>query len=92
MFRKADALLASLALGGMLLASGAAGQGFGAIETPTPGQTVSGVVQVAGWASDFRQVSKVELYVDGILTNRADTNLPRPDILAEYPALALGPR
>jgi len=91
MFRKADALLASLALGGVLLSSGAAGQGFGAIETPVAGQTVSGIVQVAGWASDFKQISKVELYVDGILTNRADTNLPRPDILAQYPALALGP-
>jgi hypothetical protein len=91
MFRKADALLASLAMGGLLLASGAAGQGFGAIETPAAGQTVSGIVQVAGWASDFKQVSKVELYIDGILTNRADTNLPRPDILTQYPALALGP-
>jgi hypothetical protein len=91
MFRKAYALLGSLALGGVLLAPAAAGQGFGAIETPTAGQTVSGVVQVAGWASDFKQVSKVELYVDGILTNRADTNLPRPDILSQYPAFALGP-
>lgn len=91
MFRKADALLASLAIGGVLLASGAAGQGFGAIETPVAGQTVSGIVQVAGWASDFKQISKVELYVDGILTNRADTNLPRADILTQYPALALGP-
>jgi hypothetical protein len=91
MFRKADALLASLAMGCLLLASPAAGQGFGAIETPAAGQTVSGIVQVAGWASDFKKISKVELYVDGILTNRADTNLPRPDILSQFPALALGP-
>lgn len=91
MFRKAYVLLASLASCGLLLARGADGQGFGSIDVPKAGQTVSGVVTVGGFAIDFKKIDKVELYVDGILTNRADTNLPRADVLQQYPAFANGP-
>src|SRR6266542_1339352 len=91
MFRKAHRLLASLAFCGLLLARGAEGQGFGAIEIPKPGQTVSGVVSVGGFAIDFKKIDKVELFVDGILTNRSDTNLPRSDVFAVFPLFANSP-
>jgi len=80
-----------LAFCGLLLARGAEGQGFGAIEIPKPGQTVSGVVSVGGFAIDFKKIDKVELFVDGILTNRSDTNLPRSDVFAVFPLFANSP-
>ena len=91
MFRKAHVLLSSLAVCGLLLARGAQGQGFGSIDYPRPGQTVSGVVTVQGWAIDFKHVDKVELFVDGIFVNRADTNLPRADVLSTFPQFNGGP-
>lgn len=91
MFRKAHMLLASLAWSGLLLAHGAQGQGFGSIDVPRAGQTVSGVVSVGGWATDFQRIDKVELYLDGILTNRADLSLPRADVFSVYPQFATSP-
>ncbi len=91
MFRKAHMLLASLALGGLLLARGAEAQGFGYIDNPQAGQTVSGVVSVSGWAVDFRKIDKVELYLDGVFVNRADTNHPRADVYTVFPAFSLSP-
>ena len=91
MFRKAHMLLAFFALCGLLLAAGASGQGFGFIDTPTAGQTVSGIVTVSGWAIDFKKIDKVELLVDGILTNRADLNLPRSDVFGIFPQYVTSP-
>ena len=91
MFRKAHMLLASFALCGLLLARGAEAQGFGYVDNPQAGQTVSGVVSVSGWAVDFRQIDKVELYLDGIFVNRADTNHPRADVYTVFPAFSLSP-
>jgi hypothetical protein len=91
MFRKAHMLLASFVLCGLLVAHGAQGQGFGSIDFPQAGQTVSGVVTVGGFAIDFTRIDKVELYVDGILTNRADLNLPRSDVFAIFPQFATSP-
>ena len=91
MFRKAHALLASLALCGLLVASAAEGQGIGSIEVPPAGQTVSGIVTVGGFAIDFKKIDKVELFVDGILTNRADLSLPRPDVFGAFPQFVVSP-
>jgi hypothetical protein len=87
MHRKAPWLLALLVIGAWSLA-GAAGvhaQPIGVIDEPRDGQTVSGVVKVSGWVLDFNAVDKIELLVDGNLVNRADTNLPRADVLEVFP-------
>ena len=56
MSKKAPPFLAVLLLGGGLTVSVAKGQPIGAIESPSPGQTVSGVVSVVGFVLDFNRV------------------------------------
>ncbi len=85
MFRKAPRLLALLASSICLLAREAAAQPIGGIDYPVEGQTVAGIVRVSGFVLDFRTVDKIELLVDGVLVNRADMNLPRPDVLEIFP-------
>jgi len=85
MLRKSPGLLALLAAGAWLLAPCASAQPIGVIDQPTQGQRVSGVVKVSGWVLDFNQVDKIELLVDGTFANRADTNLPRADVLEVFP-------
>jgi hypothetical protein len=91
MFRKAHMLVASLAFCGLLVARGAEAQGFGFIDTPKDGKTVSGIVTVSGWAVDFRHVDKVELFVDGVFVNRADLSLPRTDVFTLFPQFSQSP-
>ena len=85
MVRKAR-LLALLVASVCLLANQAGGQPIGGIDYPADGQTVSGIVRVSGFALDFNAVDRIELFVDGVVVNRADTNLPRPDVLEIFPA------
>jgi hypothetical protein len=85
MLRKSPGLLALLAAGVWLLAPRASAQPIGVIDQPRQGQTVSGVVKVSGWVLDFNAIDKIELLVDGTLANRADTNLPRADVLEVFP-------
>jgi hypothetical protein len=91
MSRSSSSLLAALILGAGLSASAALAGPFGALETPTGGQTVSGVVPVSGWVLDLVGVDRVELWVDGALRNRAVKNIPRPDIIEMFPAFAFSP-
>lgn len=58
---------------------------FGATDTPVAGTSISGVVQVAGWALDDQSVSKVEVLVDGITDGIASYGSSRPDVSAVYP-------
>ncbi|MGH9365095.1 MAG: hypothetical protein ACRD1B_07510 [Thermoanaerobaculia bacterium] len=90
MFRKAHMLLASLVCG-VLLAGGARAQGFGYIDAPKAGATVSGIVSVSGWAVDFKKVDKVELFIDSLFVNRADTNQPRADVFEVFPQFVGSP-
>jgi hypothetical protein len=85
MLRKSPGLLALLAAGAWLLAPCASAQPIGVIDQPTQGQRVSGVVKVTGWVLDFNAIDKIELLVDGAFANRADTNLPRADVLEVFP-------
>ena len=91
MSKSSSSLLAALTLGAGLSASAALAAPFGVLERPTAGQTVSGVVPVSGWVLDFAGVDKIELWVDGALRNRAVKNIPRPDVIAQFPAYALSP-
>jgi hypothetical protein len=64
---------------------------FGHVETPTSGSTVYGVALVEGWVLDINQVDNIKIYLDGQYQNTADLNIPRPDVLAAFPAYAGSP-
>ena len=91
MSKSSSSLLAALILGAGLSASAALAGPIGVLDTPTTGQTVSGVVPVSGWVLDFAGVDKVELWVDGAVRSRAETNIPRPDVIAVFPDYAASP-
>ena len=85
MVRKAPRLLALVGVAVWFVARSAAAQPIGGIDFPSEGQTVSGIVRVSGFVLDFKTVDRVELLVDDVLVNRADTDLPRPDVLEIFP-------
>jgi hypothetical protein len=67
-------------------------QTLGSIDVPVDGATVSGYVQVIGFALDGNLVSNVDVFVDGTDdSNRVTTagganiNLPRPDVMQFFP-------
>jgi hypothetical protein len=64
---------------------------IGALDSPKAGQSFSGVILVSGFVLDFAGVDKVELWVDGVLHSRAQTNIPRADVLALFPSYANSP-
>jgi hypothetical protein len=81
----APQLSALAAVAVWFVASSATAQPIGGIDFPTEGQTVGGIVRVSGFVLDFNSVDRVELLVDDVLVNRADTDLPRPDVLEIFP-------
>ena len=85
MARKAPRLVGLLVSSVWLLAGRAEAQPIGGLDFPGEGQTVTGVVRVSGFVLDFNSIDRVEVLVDGILVNRADMNLPRPDVLEIFP-------
>ncbi len=85
MARKAPRLLALLVSSVWFLAGRAGAQPIGGLDFPGEGQTVTGIVRVSGFVLDFNNIDRVEVLVDGILVNRADMNLPRPDVLEIFP-------
>jgi hypothetical protein len=91
MSKTSSSVLAGLILGVGLSAGAALADPIGVLDTPTPGQTVSGVVLVSGWVLDFAGIEKVELWVDGSLRSRAQTNISRPDVIAVFPSYAGSP-
>jgi hypothetical protein len=91
MSKSSSSLLVSLVLGAGLSGSAALASPIGVLETPTAGQTVSGVVLVSGWALDFAGIDKIELWVDDAVRSRAETNIPRPDVIALNPSYAGSP-
>ena len=67
-------------------------QMLGSIDVPVDGATVSGYVQVIGFALNGELVSNIDVFVDGTdEANRvgaaggANINLPRPDVLQFFP-------
>ena len=70
-------------------------QMLGSIDVPVDGDTVSGYVQVIGFALDGNLVSNVDVFVDGtndanLVTTAggANINLPRPDVIQFFPQYA----
>jgi hypothetical protein len=76
------AFLASLAVP-VLLAQTT--ETHGALDFPDPTVSQSGVILVKGWFLDPAAISKVAVYVDDQFIANANTNLPRIDIVGEYP-------
>ena len=61
-------------------------QGFvAAVDQPDPAVTQTGIVMVKGFVLDPSAVTKIELYVDEQFQQRANSGLPRIDILEAYP-------
>ena len=70
-------------------------QTLGSIDVPVDGATVSGYVQVIGFALDGNLVSNVDVFVDGtdpanlaFTAGGANINLPRPDVIQFFPQYA----
>jgi hypothetical protein len=91
--KKAPLSLALLAVAGLLSPGLASGQPIGAVDEPTAGQHVSGIVRVSGFVLDFLAIDRVDLFIDGsaLPTNTADLALPRPDVLRTFPNYANSP-
>ena len=64
---------------------------FGAVDTPAPGQTVSGVITVHGWALTPGTAmipldgSTIDVIVDGQVVGHPTYNQARPDVQALFP-------
>ncbi|HTY41533.1 MAG TPA: Ig-like domain-containing protein [Thermoanaerobaculia bacterium] len=91
MDRKALRIMALVAAVSCSLAAGALAQPFGAIDSPTDGQTVSGVVRVSGFVLDMNSIDKIEVLVDGAPVNTAEMYYPRVDVLLIFPTYANSP-
>ena len=91
MDRKALRTLALVAATVVFLASRAAAQPFGAIDSPTDGQTVSGVVSVSGFVLDQHSIDHIDLLVDNAYVATAQMNFPRLDVLLLFPTYANSP-
>ena len=65
---------------------------FGNNDTPNANSTVSGMVDVSGWAFDSTlSASTIEIYVDGVKAGNAIYGSARPDVANVYPgALNVG--
>src|SRR5262249_9561304 len=91
MDRKALRILALSAAAAVFIASRAVAQPVGAIDSPTDGQTVSGVVRVSGFVLDEAAIDKIGVLADGVPVNPAEMTLPRVDVLLLFPTYANSP-
>src|SRR6266852_705945 len=58
---------------------------FGSVDSPAANAQLSGTISVAGWAVDNVAVSKVDVYVDGVLAGTATYGGSRPDVANDWP-------
>ncbi|MGG1554857.1 S8 family serine peptidase [Paenibacillus ferrarius] len=56
------------------------------LDYPTYNGTISGIFRVQGWALDTEGVSKVEIWIDGILFGQAIYGDSREDVYSAYPS------
>jgi len=60
----------------------------GYLDQPAVNATISGVSQVSGWVADESgTVARVDVLVDGRVVGQATYGIPRPDVLADWPAV-----
>lgn len=65
--------------------------GYGTLDIPTANATVSGMVDVAGWALDDHGINKVEVSLDGIVIGQAAYGFERSDVVPEFPGIPGAP-
>jgi hypothetical protein len=58
---------------------------IGSVDSPASNTQLFGTTNVAGWAFDNVAVSKVDVYVDGILAGTATYGGSRPDVANDWP-------
>ena len=58
---------------------------FGDIYTPVNMERVAGTYPVTGWAIDFQEIQRVEIYVDGKLMGVAQDHLDSPELMEAQP-------
>jgi hypothetical protein len=58
---------------------------FGFLDSPQDGETVSGIISVAGWVFDNTQTAQVDVLVDGVPKGKATYGFSRPDVATVYP-------
>lgn len=58
---------------------------LGVVEEPLANSQISGKVNVTGWALDDTAVSKVDVYVDGLLAGNALYGGSRSDVSTDFP-------
>jgi hypothetical protein len=58
---------------------------YGFLDVPANGQTVSGTINVAGWAMDDTAISAIRVFADGVDKGAATYGSSRPDIPAVFP-------
>lgn len=64
---------------------------MGYVDVPTQNATVSGTLDVSGWAIDDRNVPRVEILLDGERVGQARYGLPREGVARDYPGLSGAP-
>jgi hypothetical protein len=64
---------------------------MGHVDVPTQNATVSGTVDVSGWAIDDRNVPSVEILLDGVRVGQGRQGLPREGVARDYPGLPTAP-
>jgi hypothetical protein len=57
---------------------------FGGVNTPVSQQSVTGKVDVTGWALSEAGIESVSIYVDRVFVADCSTGLPRPDVAKAY--------
>ncbi len=58
---------------------------FGRVGVPANGFQYSGVIQAVGWALDWEGVSRILVYIDGVLSGQAVHGFPRPSVTSLFP-------
>lgn len=58
---------------------------WGAVDSPTWNQTISGTADISGWAFDTINISEVQIQIDNQFIGLAQYGLTRPDVAEVYP-------
>lgn len=58
---------------------------IGFIDVPVPDETISGRIEIAGWALDEIKIDRIEIFLDGQFIGNATYGNPRPDVEHDYP-------
>jgi len=64
---------------------------IGYIDIPVENESLSGAIEIDGWALDENGIDHIEVYVDGQFVANATYGIPRPDVDADYPGRVNAP-